>query len=259
MYDISFFDEELELIADRELKAVTKDALLAAPAWFWTAPASATGRHHPLDDNVEGGNCHHTAKVVWLAYKFALELQLDTDAQVSAAHLHDIAKFGLRNEAEQPPRMPSYAMHGEIAAAHLLEYKDLSWSAELIVKWYTVCNLVRTHMGKWGQAMPATLEQNVLHLADVAASCRAFVALKFTDPEAAPLLEEIAAEREYFTVDADGDLAFAFGHKYCGVKAEEVMRVNPGYFDWMLKQTFPAFVKRQVREIQERHREVSVT
>lgn len=249
MYDVIFFEEELELIKDVGLRALTRNALISAPKWFWTAPASATGKHHPPDDNVEGGNCHHTKKVIWHGYKFALELGLDTDIMAAAASGHDIAKFGLKDEMERPPNMPSYCRHGEIAAEYLLSLQGTVWPEDIVEKWHSVCSLVRTHMGKWGQTMPETLAQNILHLADVAASCRAFVALKFTDPESAPALEEFLGEREYFTEDEDGDWMIAFGGKYEGKKVVEVMVENAGYFDWMLKGTFPVFVKEQVREI----------
>ncbi len=68
MYNIDFFKAEIGLIEDYTLQCLAKDILIHVPKWFWSASASISGKYHPIDDNQEGGNCHHTAKVVWVGW-----------------------------------------------------------------------------------------------------------------------------------------------------------------------------------------------
>ena len=244
MYSVEFFTDELNLIKDANLRDAVKIVLADAPAWFWTAPASATGKYHPPDDNVEGGNCHHTKKVIWLAYRFATAFDLDTDIIVAAAHLHDIAKFGLEDEAERPPEMPSYNNHGKIAARFINLYANAEWDFDMKDKWQEVASIVMTHMGKFGKHMPMTNLQVLLHLADLAGSYQNLVALPFYDPAAAKPLVETIAERKYFLQDSDGKDVINFG-KYTGKLLLEVVKDERGrsYLKWILTQDFPEEVK----------------
>lgn len=241
MYDIGFFDEELELISDPELKAITVAALEAAPKWFWTTPASKTGDHHPIDDRDEGGNCQHTAKVSWLAYKFFDCFELDPDVGLIAGLLHDIKKFSGIDYEE-------YKRHGQEAAGWLRQLPgtvDLSDAAK--VKWNTICFCIESHMGRWGDIPPDTLEQKLIHIADVAASMKQFVALKFYDPKKAEKLEPAGDKWRYFQESDDGkQLIVKFG-KYKG-NPIEVMLFDVKYTDWVLSSKFPDEVKDIIRQ-----------
>lgn len=255
MYTIDFFAEELELIKDISLRDLTRQALIQAPRWFWTAPASSTGRHHPPDNNVEGGLCHHTKKVVWLTAKLFQCFGLDTDPGISAAHVHDILKFGSGDEMD----MTQYKAHGALAAVwlHKLEFVPGNWwfkhiDIALTEKWENVCRLVQTHMGQWSSCVKdvdefiatTDLDAKLLHLADVAASHKAFVAIQFYDPSKAPNVE-IEKEREYFKESGDG-LVITFG-KYDGILLKDLIATNPHYIKWLLKTDFPDEVKETVR------------
>lgn len=35
MYDVSFFDEEIALIKDDDLRAMVQEILTESPGWFW--------------------------------------------------------------------------------------------------------------------------------------------------------------------------------------------------------------------------------
>jgi hypothetical protein len=182
MYNVEFFSEELSLIGNEELRDHTREILSYAPAWFWWAPASLTGLHHPPEDREDGGNCLHTAKVVWLAYKFFHCFDLDTDPAVVAGLTHDLAKYGWYEEPEEPSGdRTDFDNHPHEAANWMA--RRLPKTKHAIQKWRLACELVMTHMGGRGFFGPHSFEQKIFHLADVAASRRGFVALKFYDAE----------------------------------------------------------------------------
>ena len=53
-----------------------------------------------------------------------------------------------------------------------------------------------------------------------------------------------------FIFDEEGEVLFNFGqHK--GKRAKDVLRVNPGYFGWMMDADFPNYTKRTLRKVWE--------
>lgn len=249
MYDVEFFKAELSWIKDPALRSITKKALEAVPSWFWTAPASSTGKWHPPDSNGEGGCARHTAKVAWLAYKYAECFGLDSDVMVVAALLHDFDKFGPEDAMELGKDRPHYKRHAEIGADMLLErFEEFCKAAgqepvsQLRNKWEAACSLIRSHMGKWGVCQPYTLEQQLLHIADVTAAHKELVAVRFYDPDRAtePVQPEPAQEEpkyRFFREEGD-DLVVDFGNKHRGRTVDMVIAEFPSYVEWVLGQDF---------------------
>jgi len=241
MYDVSFFKTEIGWIKDFALRFTTRRALESAPAWFWTAPASSTGKWHPPDSNGDGGCARHTAKVAWLAYKYAECFGLDFDVLVAAALLHDYDKFGPEPEMELGNDRPHYKHHAEFGAEILQKRfaefsKDVDQSDKLINSWYAICACVRTHSGKWGNCPPHTLEQKLIHIADVTAAHKELVAVRFYDPERAT--EPVQSESKYrFFREEGDDLLLNFG-KHRGRTVDTVIEEFPDYVEWALSTRF---------------------
>ena len=95
------FQTELSLISSDEIRDVTSALLEQVPDYFWTVPASSSGKYHPEFAQGEGGLYRHTQAAV----KFATDLFALTDYPqdkmdyiISALLLHDSQKYGPVNE-----------------------------------------------------------------------------------------------------------------------------------------------------------------
>ena len=63
---LAFFEKELNLIKNENVKNLTSKVLIDAPQWFFTKPASSSGNFHPEYVRGEGGLMMHTKAVVYL-------------------------------------------------------------------------------------------------------------------------------------------------------------------------------------------------
>lgn len=175
--------KDMELVKSPELKKFAIAALDAAPAEFWTRPASSSGRYHPEDNNQEGGLVHHTRKCIYFAREFARALMLDKgdnlDIFTIAAALHDVAKDGTKLIRYGKYGAADWRDHGiyvrafvekEVIPADKTIADVYPGSAEQINK---ILELVASHMGQWTanqNYVPKTMEAWCLHLADYSAS-----------------------------------------------------------------------------------------
>ena len=132
--------DQAKRIKDPDIRKFTTTALDNAPAEFWIAPCSSTGKHHPPEDNVDGGSVIHTLKCLALVPQLA-ELrslsEVNTDIAFSATTLHDIKKNG------EPWGNRTDYTHGLIAYRWLAQFPLKEPEKEAIR------DCVRYHMAKW--------------------------------------------------------------------------------------------------------------
>lgn len=235
MYDIGFFKDEIHLIEDFSLRSIIRDILHGAPKWFWSATASISGKYHPIDDNQEGGNCHHTAKVVWLGWQFARSFDWNKDEFVIAGLLHDIAKYGLKDQID----VNQYSEHAEAAYTHLLEQaKDFFLSDTNRTSWNTICYMVRSHMGKWGSVKPDSEKQKAFHLADMAVSNKGLVGVQFYDRHVKQTIIDVTEGHRNIVME-DGEYYMRFGKKYHeGTLLKTVMKKDMSYINFVYNKDF---------------------
>ncbi len=259
VYNVEFFSGELALINDPTIRQLTRETLEAAPAYIWYVPASITGKHHPPDDNYQGGLCWHLRKTSWVAYRMFNNLLLDTDIGIAAGLLHDIAHRGLEDEPEEG--YDSYQKHGELAitilskATTLVENNE-TWDGT----WTTIMECIMSHMGRWGNIKPKTVEQVTFHLADVAASTKGLVSVGTI--HAADVgkegysVSEIVGRRQFFIEDEEGELVFDFG-KVKGKRLSDLVRESNSFITWILgkgveskenPKGFPGYMINQIKE-----------
>ena len=207
MYDkVAVFAEELSLIQDKDIRSFTEKCILRTPDYFYTVPASSTGKYHPEYSLGEGGLIRHTKALVYFA-KELLSLEynkqrftaLERDMIIAAGILHDSFKHG---DTEQ---QYSIANHPVVAADHILEWADEN--EREFAK--TISDCVKSHMGEFNQdyrtkkeimPKPQTDIEMFVHECDYLASRKSLI-VKFEKPynpndyvlTATALVEEIIA------------------------------------------------------------------
>lgn len=162
-------------IPHEAFRKLTTRALEEAPAAFWTAPASTSGKYHPADSLGRGGLVRHTRKVFRLTLDLLNMLGIEPDEPrhsiaLSAALLHDTWKVtdeGDHSNFEHPLRAAE-------AVGHLLDkFGDVPHREGM-----QLCQAIRSHMGLWrtskysNAVLPAPESQldHIVHTADYLAS-----------------------------------------------------------------------------------------
>lgn len=176
MNKISFLEKELNLIRDVQLRAFISACVSFAPDYFFTIPASTTGKYHPEYSLGEGGLIRHTKAAVLLAEDL-LRLEqyshLPHDEIIAALILHDSCKKGL-DESES---MYTVAEHPLCARDFLIDKaKILGFVSDKVD---VIGNLIASHMGQWNTGYKSSVEilpkptdeaQKFVHLCDYLAS-----------------------------------------------------------------------------------------
>ena len=175
MYNKEIFNEELDLIVNKELRLVLEEALLKAPSYFYTAPASSSGKYHPEQDLGEGGIIRHTKTCIRVGLdllrseQFIEDNDYNRDVIISALMLHDIIKNGFKDSKNTVSAHPLFAC----SFLYSLDIDEVNFS---IIS--EIVNCIKSHMGIWnkdreGNEMlpkPQTQIEKLVHLADYIAS-----------------------------------------------------------------------------------------
>jgi hypothetical protein len=197
--------EKAELVFEEELKEITEPNVKRfvlkcfeelTPDYFWDAPASSSGLHHPEISNGKHGLVRHVKLVCWWGKKleeamadqsvFLHSTYKSRDAIIAACLLHDLQKFGTVMK-DGKPTLPNYAStHGALLALQMEDiYNNFKIESEdgsgpyhdNIDKWLkSVVSAVGLHMGRWSETRLTehrygpSLETRIVHLADYCAS-----------------------------------------------------------------------------------------
>ncbi len=170
---VDVFENELVYIENEDIRDSLRIMIEKIPDYFFTIPASSTGKYHPSYATGDGGLVRHTKAAVRMAYelygiyKFP---QRTKDLIIMALVLHDSVKKG---EVES-----KYTLfdHPLTACEFLKKYKDeLKLTKEDIE---FVCDCISSHMGRFNTSdysdvilpIPKTPEQKFVHMCDYLAS-----------------------------------------------------------------------------------------
>ena len=170
------FEHELSLISDKKLRQFVKDYLdKFVPDYFWTAPASSSGKYHPSYALGVGGLVRHTKACVLFA-KELLSLEQNAllcaqwhDEIIAALIMHDSFKQGLVTAGHTRFEHPILATQ-----AIMLFAKE--YYPEMQEKAMEVSTLVMSHMGQWNRKgdiimpKPQTEAEQFVHMCDYLAS-----------------------------------------------------------------------------------------
>lgn len=238
---IEMFRNELDYITDTHKRKFAELLLAYADDYFFYAPASSSGNHHPSFSSRLCGLVRHTRCVAFFAKANAESLDLDpiqSDLLVIAALAHDIKKLGDGN-----PLNYTAKNHPELAAKYVMDiYTKFGEGFITLNQAEIICDAVLKHMGKWANyPMPQTDLEKALQSADYIASRKELMAFDFK--ETAVTEEVILEELHNFTL--------GFG-KHSGKTLREVQPT--GYLDWVAneKSFSSKFVQNLIREYLER-------
>lgn len=137
---------ELNMIQDADIRHLVMKYLDKAPDYFWTTPASSTGKYHPSYALGDGGLLRHTKACCRIAYElFRNETvqnftQEDKDLVITTLILHDTCKLGI------PAGKYTVTEH-PLLITKVFEMLDMNdqekqWAAQII-------QLNAGHMGQW--------------------------------------------------------------------------------------------------------------
>lgn len=157
-------------------RKLTERALENAPAAFWTAPASTSGKYHPADSLGQGGLVRHTRKVFRLTQDLLNMLGIEYDnvrhsIALSAALLHDTWKVTKETEHSN--------FEHPVLAALAVDQLLKEFAADIThLEGSLLCQAIRSHMGRWttskysSYTLPAPESQldHIVHTADYLAS-----------------------------------------------------------------------------------------
>jgi len=171
-------DNELSMIKTPEIKAFAAWAVKILPNYFFTVPASSTGKYHPEYALGEGGLLRHTKAAVGIA---ATLLSTETfgdhynqgqkDAILTALILHDGLKHGV------PKQKYTIKNHPRAICHHLEKNVDSGDCSLTTEQRESIYGLIASHMGQWTDSdadkplpKPQTASQRFVHLCDYLAS-----------------------------------------------------------------------------------------
>lgn len=184
---IALFAKEINAIKDDDLKKLATAIIFNADDYFFTIPASSTGKNHPPFSLGEGGLVRHTKCVVYMVECLCESFNIDEykrDMLIVAALAHDIKKQGDDGVG--------YTVHEHplLAARYVCEVYFASDITILNGVVSIIADLISSHMGKWGSdpkfigdkkplPMPESDCAKILQAADYLASRKALLEFDF--------------------------------------------------------------------------------
>ncbi|MFW6437106.1 MAG: HD domain-containing protein, partial [Halococcoides sp.] len=154
----------LALIDDDRCRRATAAVSAQAPAYFWTVPASQSGRYHHPACRADRGLWAHTLLVAGVVAELApsyreqgLIAPEEADFAIAAAIVHDQRKYGDGPE----PNLDAHDGHDERMAT-VVRASPLD---------DRIADAVAAHMGPWHEGPdPCRPLERLVHTADVIAS-----------------------------------------------------------------------------------------
>lgn len=228
---LALFQRELSYIKDEKIKEFAENLLADADEYFFTVPASSSGKYHPDFARGEGGLVRHTKAVVYFTTDFCRsEFEFKTinarQAQllIVAAIAHDIKKQGDGSTGhtmmKEHPYLAAEYVKAENEKYQLLSDEDVDY----------IYKAVRSHMGPWCDVKPETRAELTLFYADYTASRSEIAGLKFLESDCGELpTPEPLEEAPKLTIDG---YRFNFS-KMKGLTLKEAYEKDAGFLNWI--------------------------
>ena len=182
---IDSFKKEIEYINNPRYKKNAEILVSLLPDYFFTVPASSTGKYHPNFSLGDGGLLRHTKAAVRIAKEFYNDESItgaytnnEKDLMLIALIMHDGLKSGLEKSEytkfEHPILVCDYIKENK----GNLDFTDKELNF--------LFNVISSHMGPWNTnnysnvilPKPTTSHQRFVHMCDYLAS-RKILDIKF--------------------------------------------------------------------------------
>ena len=182
MNKLKYFTKEISYIKDDSKKRDIEYLIKLLPDYFFTIPASSSGKYHPKFASTVSGLVKHTKAAVRIAYDLFETVNNfsdnDKDLIIMALIMHDGLKKGLVEE--------KYTRfdHPLLVSKLIMENaSNLEMDIDDVRK---MCTLIESHMGKWNTNKYSKIElpipnneiQRYVHRCDYLAS-RSYLNIKF--------------------------------------------------------------------------------
>lgn len=168
-------------IEDTTLQSAAVKMVEDMPDYFWTIPASSSGKYHPSCDLGDGGLVRHSIMVYTCAIDlvisemFVRDTPTNRDIARVAALFHDAWKNGV---ADDDGNFGDHTVHEHPKYASDFVRKHLEDAGVDQLKVDMIAGAVYTHMGKWcvskysdvALSKPRTDFEKMIHIADYVAS-----------------------------------------------------------------------------------------
>jgi len=180
------FADELSIISNPKIVEFVVDCFEKfTPEYFWTAPASTSGKYHPEVSIGPGGLVRHTKLAVWWGLQLMNcwpELHDGIiDEAVATLLLHDLNKNGEKLDSRGYPTLNnSTSCHGIYLANKITKTREGKRIDDLELSIKRIIFAIESHMGRWSDTSHPVIEFStnnelenlcfLVHLADYCAS-----------------------------------------------------------------------------------------
>jgi len=182
MNKIKYFKKEISYIKNESKKKDIEYLINLLPDYFFSIPASSSGKYHPKFANTNNGLVKHTKVAVRIAYDLFETVNNfsddDKDLIIMALIMHDGLKKGLEEEKNTRHDHPLL-----VSKLIMENVSNLEMEVDEVRK---MCMLIESHMGKWNTCkyskielpVPRTEMQRFVHRCDYLAS-RSYLNVRF--------------------------------------------------------------------------------
>ncbi len=187
MDKVSFFNREYDYIKNDKYRENAKILVNLLPDYFFSIPASSTGKYHPQFALGEAGLVRHTKVAVKIAHELLQNNTIgniftsnEKDLIIISLMLHDGLKSGL--EKEKYTRVD----HPLLVAQYIKDNSDKLTLTKDEIDFIASC--IESHMGEWNKdfngnevlPLPKGKYQKFVHMCDFLAS-KKFLDVHFKD------------------------------------------------------------------------------
>lgn len=231
--------EYFDSIQDENVKKFMEQCIETIPEYWYTVPASSTGKYHPNYALGNGGLMRHTIALLRFFDRLVRNTMYgspftnrEMDLLRVACLMHDSRKSG----SDEDFAISKYTKFDHpILAANVVRSIETEYITDEEKE--MVANAIESHMGQWnvdtyGKSkvelpLPTNKYQKIVHLVDYLAAQKG-IEVQFDGFKAETTVNESV---DNATVDT---YVFPFG-KYKGMKLTEVNEKFPDYIDWAKK------------------------
>ena len=187
MEKIKIFETELGYINNPRYKKSAESLINLLPDYFFTVPASSTGKYHPSFSLGNAGLVRHTKVAVKIAKELFNDQSItgaysnnEKDLMIISLIMHDGLKSGLEKSKY------TKFEHPILVCDYIKENKDKLQFTDKEIEF--ICHVISSHMGPWNTnsysdvilPKPESKFQRFVHMCDYLAS-RKFLDVKFDE------------------------------------------------------------------------------